>query len=141
MKLLLTVLAIIYALMPYDLMPDVFAGIGWLDDILVFSLLWRFFYSTAARRKADAQRRQHESRSSGRADNHTDHASPEQDPYRILGLAPGASVDEIKKAYRELAVKYHPDKVAHLGEEFKSMAEQRFKQIQEAYQTLTDQRR
>ena len=47
-----------------------------------------------------------------------------------------ASPDEIKSAYRRLAAKYHPDKVVHLGEEFRELAEQRFKKIQQAYREL-----
>ncbi len=68
-------------------------------------------------------------------------AEPESradDPYSILGVRPDASLDEVKKAYRELANKYHPDKVNHLGEEFKTMAEKRFKEIQAAYETLKE---
>ncbi len=48
-----------------------------------------------------------------------------------------ASTEEIKHAYRELAGKYHPDKLEHLGDEFKALAEMRFKEIQQAYQELT----
>jgi DnaJ-class molecular chaperone len=58
------------------------------------------------------------------------------DPYEILNVPKGASIEEIKKAYRELANKYHPDKVNHLGEEFKQLAEKRFKEIEEAYRKL-----
>jgi len=60
-----------------------------------------------------------------------------RDPYDILGVSKQASASEIKNAYRKLANKYHPDKVDHLGDEFKSLAEKRFKEIQEAYQKLT----
>ena len=49
MKALFTILAIIYTLSPYDILPDVVVGWGWLDDLAVLYLLWRFFYS--ARRK------------------------------------------------------------------------------------------
>jgi DnaJ like chaperone protein len=55
----------------------------------------------------------------------------------VLGIERSASVEEIKHAYRELASKYHPDKLEHLGEEFKVLAEKRFKEIQQAYQELT----
>ncbi|HUT69368.1 MAG TPA: DnaJ domain-containing protein [Desulfatiglandales bacterium] len=44
----------------------------------------------------------------------------------------------MKNAYRKLANKYHPDKVDHLGDEFRVLAEQRFKEIQEAYQELVN---
>ena len=56
--------------------------------------------------------------------------------YEILGLAPGASAEEIKSAYRKLSMQYHPDKVAHLGEEFRRVAEERMKELNEAYQHL-----
>ncbi len=53
--------------------------------------------------------------------------------YAVLGLEKGASEEEIKKAYRKLSMKYHPDKVGHLGEEFRNVAEEKMKEINEAY--------
>jgi DnaJ like chaperone protein len=53
--------------------------------------------------------------------------------YAILGLKPGADIDTIKKAYRKLSMKYHPDKVRHLGEEFRAVAEEKMKEINGAY--------
>ncbi|MCK5599918.1 molecular chaperone DjiA [bacterium] len=55
------------------------------------------------------------------------------DPYAEFGLAPGASIAEIKSTYRKLVKKYHPDKVSHLGEEFRKRAEERMKRINQAY--------
>lgn len=60
----------------------------------------------------------------------------EQQYYEVLGLQPGASMEEIKRAYRKLSMKYHPDKVGHLGEEFKKVAEEKMKEINVAYQYL-----
>jgi DnaJ like chaperone protein len=60
----------------------------------------------------------------------------EEDYYRVLGVEPGAAFDRIKAAYRQLSQQYHPDKVAHLGEEFSKVAEEKMKEINEAYQFL-----
>jgi DnaJ like chaperone protein len=54
----------------------------------------------------------------------------------VLNVDRDASPEEIKNSYKKLANKYHPDKVLHLGEEFKKMAEERFKEIQETYREL-----
>jgi molecular chaperone DnaJ len=58
-----------------------------------------------------------------------------RDYYEILGVKKNASLDEIKKAYRELALRYHPDRVPH---EQKKEAEEKFKEISEAYAILSD---
>ena len=58
------------------------------------------------------------------------------DPYQILEIERGASQENIKQAFRQLAGKYHPDKVEYLGDEFKALAEKRFKEIQRAYEEL-----
>jgi DnaJ like chaperone protein len=60
--------------------------------------------------------------------------------YKILEVERSASNDEIKKAYRTMARKYHPDKVSHLGEEFKKNAEEKFKMVNEAYEKLKRER-
>ena len=53
--------------------------------------------------------------------------------YAVLGLEPGADMETIKKSYRQLSMKYHPDKVSHLGDEFKKVAEEKMKEINAAY--------
>lgn len=53
--------------------------------------------------------------------------------YAVLGLEPGAGEEEIKKAYRKLSMMYHPDKVRHLGDEFRTVAEEKMKEINVAY--------
>ena len=60
--------------------------------------------------------------------------------YKILEINKSATVDEIKKAYRNMAKKYHPDKVAHLGKEHQAGAEEKFKQVQKAYEQLQKER-
>lgn len=54
--------------------------------------------------------------------------------YATLGLENGADMNTIKKAYRQLSMKYHPDKVSHLGDEFKAVAEEKMKELNEAYE-------
>ncbi|WMI68839.1 molecular chaperone DjiA [Mangrovimonas sp. YM274] len=56
--------------------------------------------------------------------------------YKILEIEQSASVEEIKAAYRKMAKKYHPDRVIHLGEEHRKGAEEKFRQVQEAYEQL-----
>ena len=53
--------------------------------------------------------------------------------YATLGLAKGADMEEVKKAYRKLSMQYHPDKVRHLGDEFRAVAEEKMKEINQAY--------
>ena len=60
--------------------------------------------------------------------------------YRILEIAPNATDEEVKKAYRKLAVKYHPDKVATLGEDVQKAAEEKFKAISQAYEAICRER-
>lgn len=56
--------------------------------------------------------------------------------YKILEIEKGASVEEIKKAYRKMAMKYHPDKVSYLGDEFQTAAKEKFQKVNEAYEQL-----
>ena len=56
--------------------------------------------------------------------------------YEILGVRPDAGADEIKAAYRKLAMENHPDRVASLGPELVKVAEEKFKTIQEAYEQV-----
>ncbi len=60
--------------------------------------------------------------------------------YRILGIDSSATDTEVKKAYRTLATKYHPDKVSYLGEDIKKSAEDKFRKINEAYESIKKER-
>lgn len=63
-------------------------------------------------------------------------APPKPAPHAVLGVKPDATVSEIRAAYREKAMEYHPDRVASLAPEFKKMAEQRMRDINNAYEEL-----
>ena len=60
--------------------------------------------------------------------------------YKILGIDSNATDEEVKKAYREMAKKYHPDKVAYLGEDVRKSAEQKLQEVNEAYEKIKKQR-
>ncbi len=59
-------------------------------------------------------------------------------PYEVLGVSPNASNDEVKRAYRELSRKYHPD--SYVNNPLADLAEEKFKQVQEAYDQIMKQR-
>ena len=59
-------------------------------------------------------------------------------PYEVLGISPNATNDEVKKAYRELSRKYHPD--SYVDNPLSDLAEEKFKEVQEAYDQIMKQR-
>ena len=148
-KIILLVLALLYVLSPYDLLPDMVIGWGWIDDLVILGFLWRYFYLLKKKREGfqkyyqsgrnthnDENYKKDAGENSSRSNTQAQGSTIFWDPYKILKIQRGASQKDIKKAYRQLAGKYHPDKVEHLGDEFKVLAEQRFKEVQQAYQEL-----
>jgi len=148
MKYLIYLILILYVISPYDILPDFFAGLGWIDDLIILGVLyWYHFiyrrakmrsqFEQAYYRKGEGTKREYYQEEQQQKAQ-TDRRFSRQDPYEILGVERGAPLNEVKAAYRKLAIKYHPDKVNHLGDEFKVLAEKRFKEIQEAYQELVN---
>ncbi|MFO7599013.1 MAG: DnaJ domain-containing protein [Candidatus Desulfacyla sp.] len=139
MKWLLSILGLSYLISPYDLFPDFFVGVGWIDDLILLGLLWWYLYVYRKRRygyEGPGPRREPYAEDAGREKTPPHEGAEPKDPYTVLGVRKGASSKEIKEAYRHLAGRYHPDKVLHLGHEFKELAEIRFKEIQAAYHEL-----
>jgi DnaJ like chaperone protein len=152
MRLLLLLFLLGYLASPYDLFPDFFLGPGWIDDLILVGLYcWYFF---VYRRKRSGYKDNHQGTHGTRAgkgqDRFREARDSEQgfrkngslkDAYSVLGVSRNASPETIRTAYRRLAGQYHPDKVVHLGEEFRELADRRFKEIQAAYDELKSQSR
>lgn len=150
--ILIIVVVILYVVNPYDIIPDFLPITGWLDDTLLLGLLFyflrkgrRLIIANALRRmmnpfgKRGPQGRDDPGDTSGL---HGDspggtQASGAKSPHDILGVAPGATRDEIQAAYRRAVHAYHPDKVSHLGPELQELAKKKFVEIQDAYQKIT----
>jgi DnaJ-domain-containing protein 1 len=132
-KCLPWLIGFLYFINPYDVLPDFLLGLGWLDDLAVLGLvLWwvsRLKRAYQANRTYSAYAGKEQATPGGQE-------APEEDPYKILGVQYGSSKQEIKAAYKRLAVQYHPDRVQHLGKEFQELAHKRFVAIQKAYDAL-----
>lgn len=129
MKYWATLFSVIYLLSPIDLLPERGLGrLGLIDDFLIAgALYWYYFLRPASPRARPGK---------GGAKDAAGGGEQQKDPYSILGVGKNATPEEIKHAYRELANKYHPDKVSHLGEEFREIAHRKFKEIRRAYEQL-----
>jgi DnaJ-class molecular chaperone len=133
------ILAIVYFVFPLDLIPDIFGPFGRLDDLVIFIL-------AIYRVMKDRQQRAAENRA-GATDSETHRTQAQNtvntkspaDPYHVFKLPRGASRSEIDARYKELAKDYHPDRVAHLGEDLRKVAHEKMIEIQKAYDTLSRQ--
>lgn len=136
----LIIAALVYLLVPYDLFPD-FLGIpGRIDDVLIMVWLAWFYRNHVKQYVASGF-------GHGRVDQSADadlgQGAPAGskyetafDAYEVLGVARSASSDAIQSAYRARMNEYHPDKVAHLGDELQKLAHQKSQEIQRAYRQL-----
>ena len=163
-KILLIIAGLAYLINPFDIIPDLFIPIvGWIDDTVILGvLLYLLRYGTLPNIfKKDGKKgkfartffRGGPSYSNYRDNSHqkgyTDsdpekEASRQQeksearpkDPYQVLGVDRNATREEIQSAYREKVKQYHPDRVSQLGEELQEMANRKFVEIKDAYDTL-----
>ena len=131
----LILVASVYLVLPRDLVPDFFGrGLGLVDDAALVALLVWFYRKHqreyAARRASEGESRER----AGGSPPAVPESSP--DPYEVLGIPASASADEIQAAYKARMREYHPDKVAHLGEDLQKLAHRKAQEIQRANQKL-----
>jgi hypothetical protein len=141
-QLIAALLVLAYMIFPLDLLPDFLGPVGRIDDLAIFGLLayylftgrnplsflWRGLMGNPGRGPRMDRNEGH--RAAGAEDRR------ETDPYRVLEIERGASLEEIHRAYRRQVARYHPDKVSHLGTEFQDLAHRKFVQIKSAYEEL-----
>ncbi|NQU07943.1 MAG: DnaJ domain-containing protein [Candidatus Abyssubacteria bacterium] len=130
-----------YVVSMIDLIPGL-SPISFLDDIIVIIAMIWFFTTWLPKNhhriywfkpKAQGGASHQAGGTNGQAKGGK---GAEFDPFEVLKVRRGASPEEVKAAYREIISKYHPDKVAHLGEEYQQMAHEKVIDIQKAYEAL-----
>jgi len=128
-------LVLLYVRSPIDLIPD-FAGVlGFVDDLVVIALaIW--WLRKRAREVPGATRARPRPTAASSSSSNSEGGAAAWDPWRVLGIEPGASRDEIAHAYRAQLKLYHPDRVADLGEELRSLAHQKAIDLRRAYEEL-----
>ncbi len=144
--LLLGCLWVLYLISPIDLFPDGLPVLGWLDDLMVLAGVYWFIRRLRPYAVHSARGSSSASYAGARTHTGTEEAQAErpraaetsrsEDPWQVLEIKPGASQEEIHAAYKVQLLKYHPDRVAHLGEEFQHLAYSKTLAIQQAYATL-----
>ena len=136
LKKWLILAAVVYFLFPFDLIPDFFGIPGLLDDVASMALLTWFYRNHLHQYMATEAA----ARSAGADSRQDSPVQPEHtkafDAYEVLGVTRSASSDAIHSAYRARMKEYHPDKVAHLGEELQKLAHEKSQEIQRAYRHL-----
>ena len=138
LKKWLIALGVAYLLFPRDLIPDYLGrGLGLIDDALLIAFLTWFY----RKRLREIAARTNAASGEGASREHTRRTqagAPEGplDPHEVLAVPPSASRETIDAAYKARMSEYHPDKVAHLGEELQKLAHRKALEIQAAYQQL-----
>ena len=147
----LIIAAVVYLVVPFDLVPDFFGIPGRADDLAaIVALAW--FYRNHVKQYLAQRPEQRaaggagcagggsgpgaKSGPSGEPGSARTQGRQAFDPYAVLGLAPSASKEEVRAAYRKRMQEYHPDKVAHLGEALQKVAHEKSQEIQRAYREL-----
>ncbi len=125
-------LIILYIVSPIDLIPDLFGFPGRLDDFLIV-LGAAYWLQSRSKKKL---REENPDRAGA------DKSPPKtEDPYKVLGVHSGQPLIEIQRKYREELLQYHPDRVQHLGRELQELAEQKTKDLNQAFQRILQEHR
>nr|NJM01635.1 DnaJ domain-containing protein [Desulfobacula sp.] len=155
-RIALILIGIAYLISPVDIIPEALVPfLGFIDDCLIAAVIYYLIrYGTLPaflfkKKKSFQSAHDQEFHGSGTRAPDSDAAEknkgsdqdPPRSPHEVLGIRPGASKEEIAAAYKEAVKKYHPDKLSHLGEEFFNLANEKFLEIQKAYDTLMKQKR
>lgn len=159
-KIVLIIIAMAYFISPIDLLPDfLLPYIGYLDDLGVISLVvyvlrkgdlpsffpdkikqgfhtFKNFYSQASTEKTNTNSGTNTGYRNSKNRDPFKNQVKKPSAWQVLGVNPGASKEQIQAAYKDAVKKYHPDKVSHLGPEFRKLANEKFVEIQAAYHLL-----
>jgi len=127
LKIFLLVVGLLYFLFPHDLIRDFIPVLGYFDDLAL--ILW-ILYVLRQKQLRSKKFRHEYSKNNQPGDENL------KNPYEILGISKNSSDEDVKKAYKELVSKYHPDRVEHLGEDFKKIAHEKFVEIKNAYEEI-----
>jgi len=144
--LLVCLLLLLYVRSPIDLLPDRIGLLGMIDDLVIacVAVWWLRHRAVAPRPRMTARQRARGpgARTAGGAASPPPPPGPEPeapwDPYAILGVPRGASLDDVTRAYRAQMKLYHPDRVADLGPELQEVAHRKAIEIQRAYAELSE---
>ena len=130
------ILIAVYIISPFDAHPL------FMDDLIAAGVLFYLLYKNAKQKKQRQQYNNYYSRSQSSNQSQQNKTAESTGPitldeaYRLLGVNPGASLDEISKSYRERMSKSHPDKVSHLSEELQEKAEELTLKLNEAFDLI-----
>ena len=128
------ILLAVYIISPYDAHPL------FLDDLIAAGFLFYILYKMSKQKK----QRHYNYYSRSQSSNQSGHSKTAEstgpvtldEAYKLLGVSPSASLDEINKAYREKMSKSHPDKVSHLSEELQEKAVELTLKLNEAFDII-----
>ena len=157
LKIVLIIFGLAYLISPVDIIPDLLLPfVGWIDDGVViasiyylirFGKLPNFFFKKrnpfkqpSGQNHANFTSQKEKNKKRGYQQTYKNRSSKSiPTPHEILGISPDASKKDIQNAYKQAIKKYHPDKLSHLGKDFSNLANEKFLEIQKAYDTLMEE--